>query len=455
MRTSLAAPPIFAITRKEPGHITLAADNGAVAHIFVLEDDIVRIAVLPSGGWRLRKTWAIAPGTDDVPLEGRERLDLAGFSLPSYVCNEVDGRLVVETAQIRLSIALRGFFCSWETRQDGKWTKAARDRRTQAYNFGWWDDRVYHYLARDPPEKYFGLGERSGDMDRAGRRFRMTGVDAMGYSARDLRSALQAHSVLHHLHTGDGLRPFLRHAVGLHLRHGLRAIELSRSLSKLRRRSRRSRLLLHCGGRCGRREPPLHLADRPTGLPAAMEPRLFWLDHELHGCAGRADAHERVPRTLQGARHSLLFLPSVVGLHVDRKQALRLSLEPREISRSDSVRHAFSRQGRAPRSQHQTVPLARPSAVCGSTSAGPLDKRRARRTGVGAILGRTRRLSRFHQSARDRVVESARGRIPPGPRHGGNVERQQRVRDRIARLRVSTASARCARVRRQNRSSRS
>jgi alpha-glucosidase len=24
-------------------------------------------------------------------------------------------------------------------------------------NFGWWDDRVYHYLARDPVEKYFGL----------------------------------------------------------------------------------------------------------------------------------------------------------------------------------------------------------------------------------------------------------------------------------------------------------
>jgi alpha-glucosidase len=37
---------------------------------------------------------------------------------------------------------------------------------------------------RDPKEMYFGLGERSGAMDRAGRRFRMRNVDAMGYDAR-------------------------------------------------------------------------------------------------------------------------------------------------------------------------------------------------------------------------------------------------------------------------------
>jgi alpha-glucosidase len=184
MRTSLSAPPVFAIAQKEPGQIVLAAEGGAIARIFVLEDDIIRIAVLPSGGWRGPKTWAVAPGADDVALEGGERLDLSGFSLPSYACDEADGRLVVETAQIRLSIALRGFFCSWETRAGERWVKTARDRRTQAYNFGWWDERIYHYLAREPNEKYFGLGERSGEMDRAGRRFRMTGLDAMGYSAR-------------------------------------------------------------------------------------------------------------------------------------------------------------------------------------------------------------------------------------------------------------------------------
>ena len=92
---------------------------------------------------------------------------------------------MIETAQIRLTIALQGFFCKWEMRTGESWIRVARDRPTQAYNFGWWDNRIFHYLVRDPAEKYFGLGERSGEMDRAGRRFRMSGVDAMGYSARN------------------------------------------------------------------------------------------------------------------------------------------------------------------------------------------------------------------------------------------------------------------------------
>src|SRR5208337_2157526 len=41
-----------------------------------------------------------------------------------------------------------------------------------------------HYLRRARDEKYFGLGERAGDMDRAGQCYRLTNIDAMGYSAR-------------------------------------------------------------------------------------------------------------------------------------------------------------------------------------------------------------------------------------------------------------------------------
>lgn len=75
-------------------------------------------------------------------------------------------------------------FCSWVLRLGNEWRPAASDRPTQAYNFGWWDERVYHYLRRERGEKYFGLGKRSGDLDRAGQRYRLTNVDAMGYNAR-------------------------------------------------------------------------------------------------------------------------------------------------------------------------------------------------------------------------------------------------------------------------------
>jgi len=182
---SLASPPVFSISKEERGRITLSSSDGAVAELFVLEDDIVRVAVLPGGKWNLAKTWAIAPGLEDVSTEGRDRLDLSGFSCPAFRTENDGAQLRVETAAIRLTVKLAGFFCSWEIKRGAEWIKVAKDRPTQAYNFGWWDERVYHYLARTPDEMYFGLGERSGEMNRAGRRFEMRDLDVMGYSARN------------------------------------------------------------------------------------------------------------------------------------------------------------------------------------------------------------------------------------------------------------------------------
>ncbi|MEI9886207.1 MAG: glycoside hydrolase family 31 protein [Rhizomicrobium sp.] len=179
--STLRAPPLFRLAARDGNRLTLASDGPAVAHVFVLEDDLVRVLLLPDGTLKSPKTWAIAPGLDDVPSEGRDRFDLSGFSLPPFRAREDEGRLVVETAHLRLTVRLAGFFCSWET-PDG--TRLLRDRPTQAYNFGWWDEKVRHYLVRDPGERYFGLGERSGEMDRAGRRFRMCNVDALSYSAK-------------------------------------------------------------------------------------------------------------------------------------------------------------------------------------------------------------------------------------------------------------------------------
>ena len=181
---SLADPPLFRLTGSEANRLTLESDRGDVAHLFVLEEDIVRVMVLPGGGLTMARTWAVAPGMDDVEPSGRGRFDLSGFSLPDFTQSLDGGVLLIETALIRLSVRLAGLFCAWETRVGGAWRKAARDRQTQAYNFGYWDQRVRHYLRRDPGEQYFGLGERAGDLNRAGGRYEMRNIDAMGYSAR-------------------------------------------------------------------------------------------------------------------------------------------------------------------------------------------------------------------------------------------------------------------------------
>lgn len=177
-------PPCFALDGRDGNHLALRSPEGAAAHVWVLEEDIVRVLVLPHGTPRMPRTWAIAPGLDDLPAEGRDRFDVAGFALPPFALAQEGTRLRITTGAVRLHVELQGFFCRWESLRDGRWHLAAQDRPTQAYNFGWWDERVYHYLRRERGEAYYGLGERAGDANRAGQRYRMCNLDPMGYSAR-------------------------------------------------------------------------------------------------------------------------------------------------------------------------------------------------------------------------------------------------------------------------------
>jgi alpha-glucosidase len=203
-QATLISPPVFRLADRSGCRVPLESDTGAIAHIFVLEDDIVRLVVLPDGEMKQPKTWAIAPGEDDVPYEGRERFDTSGFSCPNFALNESADRIEISTKRVRLSIKLNGFFCSWSLATDEGWSEVARDRPTQAYDFGWWDGKVRHYLARDPAEQYYGLGEKTGALDRAGRRFRMAGTDAMGYDA-EVSDPLYKHTPFYITRRTDGL----------------------------------------------------------------------------------------------------------------------------------------------------------------------------------------------------------------------------------------------------------
>jgi alpha-glucosidase len=180
----LDRPPVFALQSRKGNHLILGSDGAAVAHIWVLEEDIVRVMLLPQGRPQMPRSWTVAPGLENLPVEGRDRFDVSGFSLPAFELKEEGAHLQISTAAVRLSIALEGFFCRWESRHHGCWQAGASDRPTQAYNFGWWDEKVYHYLQRERGEAYFGLGERAGDANRAGQRYRMCNLDPMGYSAR-------------------------------------------------------------------------------------------------------------------------------------------------------------------------------------------------------------------------------------------------------------------------------
>jgi alpha-glucosidase len=182
-KATLAHPPRFTLIERSGARVTLGADTGAVAHVFVLEEDMIRVLLLNDGTVTTPPSWAVAPGQDDIAEPGRCRMDTTGFALPAFDLSEHDDHVVLATSRLRVAIAKVALHCTWHQRVGDDWRIMAQDRPTQAYNHGWWDDRVHHYLKRLPGERYHGLGERAGAMDRAGRRFRLTNLDPMGYDA--------------------------------------------------------------------------------------------------------------------------------------------------------------------------------------------------------------------------------------------------------------------------------
>ncbi|MBU7591446.1 TIM-barrel domain-containing protein [Metabacillus halosaccharovorans] len=177
----------FQFLEEKNNILSFSLENSSVlARVIVLEQDMIRVLMTKSDKLEVKNTWLVAPGMDDVPLKGRDRLDLSPFSLPEYTSGEDGKHFTVETEMLKLDINLDGFKITWYSKDsEGNVKQIASDRYTQAYNFdGSLGEGNFHYLQRTKDEQYYGLGEKSGEMDRYGKRYRMLSVDPMGYDAQ-------------------------------------------------------------------------------------------------------------------------------------------------------------------------------------------------------------------------------------------------------------------------------
>lgn len=172
------------LTQQNETGVTLSVEGSHLLLIRVLEHDLIRVTLLKDGAYRLDRTWSIAPDKD-VAWGGRNRDDTSGFSCPEFSLDRDPSALRLTTRALRLTIKTP-LCLSWESRQtiDGPWQHLAEDRPQDAYMIGRRDHRNSHFLRRAPNEPIYGLGEKTGSLERSGRRYEMRNLDALGYNAQ-------------------------------------------------------------------------------------------------------------------------------------------------------------------------------------------------------------------------------------------------------------------------------
>ena len=121
----------------------------------------------------------VAPGGLEPDYAGRARDDLSGFALPDAAVREADGIVMLSTpGGLSARVRLDPFGVEWF--RAGEDRPFLQDRPTQAYFVSRQSHELRHFMARDPAERHYGLGDKSGPLDRTGRRFKIDAVAARG-----------------------------------------------------------------------------------------------------------------------------------------------------------------------------------------------------------------------------------------------------------------------------------
>ena len=168
---------LFRLTEAGDSHRVYAAD-GVQARLDFF-DHILRVSVLRDGVQPL-PTWNVCPGGGDVPLAGRDKRSTEDFKLIVPAVTETEREVSFTLDGVRFTVELRNFRITAETDRGVLY----RDRSGLAYNFaGELGAGTIHYTDRFEGERVFGLGDKSGPVDKSGRRYILSATDSMGFRA--------------------------------------------------------------------------------------------------------------------------------------------------------------------------------------------------------------------------------------------------------------------------------
>lgn len=176
----LAYPAPIALVNPTTHPLQFTGPHGELFQITVLEEGMIRVQHFPEGRPRLDRTWMVVGADGDVPREGRRRDDLSPFSLPAFTLETESLVTRLRTTQLSLEIDVNAGRLRWA---DATGRAFAADLIGRAYAYDRASKAIFHYMERHPDEHYYGFGECSGPLDKAGRRIRLRPLDTLGYNA--------------------------------------------------------------------------------------------------------------------------------------------------------------------------------------------------------------------------------------------------------------------------------
>ena len=135
-------------------------------------DGMIRVAIYDTNSY-IFPTFSICPPNFIMPRNGRDRLDTS-FLDTIEINNDI------KIGDIDIKINTNNFILSYYKKNE----LLFKDRDIMAYNLnGELGSGSYHYLSRRDNEKIFGLGDKTGDINKTKKHFRMETFDAMGFNA--------------------------------------------------------------------------------------------------------------------------------------------------------------------------------------------------------------------------------------------------------------------------------
>lgn len=171
---------IFKLAEQTDSCSVYTCDDNTVRIDFV-SDSCIRVAVYKNKE-ELLPTFSVNPN-GEFSANGRDRLSTDGFYLYSPekdINHAIHSFSLADNIKIKLN--LDNFILEYYRKDSLLFS----DRTPLAYNFEHeFGNETYHYITRMEKERIFGLGDKGGELNKAGRAFRMETTDCMGYDASE------------------------------------------------------------------------------------------------------------------------------------------------------------------------------------------------------------------------------------------------------------------------------